>query len=445
MQGSITFDELKAMENDFLADRSNRIAMNAVVNNGLLISAKNAEVYRTTTHNFSVNIKQGEITNQKASGRCWMFAALNTMRFQVMQKLNLDTFELSQNYTLFYDKLEKANYFYESILQTLDEPVSGRLIAHLLSAPLNDGGQWDMFTSLIEKYGIVPKSAMPETIISSKTGEMNSTLTEKLRGDACILRRMYKEGKSMEELRAAKDEMMKTIYNALCICLGVPPKTIDLEVRDKDDNFIRDTGLTPQEFYNKYVGMNLKDYISVINAPTEDKPYYHSYGVKFLGNVLEGNAVRYVNLPIEELKKAAIAQMKDGEPVWFGCDVGKRSERDLGVMDLDLYHTEELLNTTFPMTKAERLDYGQSLMTHAMVFQGVNLDENGKPNRWRVENSWGKEPGKDGYYVMTDEWFNEYMYQIVVNKKYLPQEALDAYYSEPIMLEPWDPMGSLAL
>lgn len=444
MKDSITMEALQQMEAEFLADRSNRIAMDAVMNNGLLISAKNAEAYRTTTHNFSVNLKQGEITNQKASGRCWMFAALNTMRYQVMQKLNLETFELSQNYTLFFDKLEKANYFLESILKTLEEPTSSRLIAHLLMAPLNDGGQWDMFTSLIEKYGIVPKEAMPETISSSKTGEMCNVLTEKLREDACALRRMHQEGKGEEELRSAKDQMMKTVYNALCICLGVPPKTVDLEVRDKDDHFIRDLGLTPQEFYQKYVGLNLKDYISVINAPTVGKPYYHSYSVKFLGNVVEGNAVRYVNLPIEELKKAAIAQLQDGEPVWFGCDVGKRSEREQGLMDLNLYHTEQLLNTEFTMTKAERLDYGQSLMTHAMVFQGVNLDENGKPNRWRVENSWGKEPGKDGYYVMTDEWFDEYLYQIVVNKKYLPQAALDAYHSAPIMLEPWDPMGSLA-
>ena len=444
MQGSITQQQLHAIEQDFTAERSNRIAMDAVMNNGLLSSAKNAQAFRNTTHNFSVSLKQGEITNQKASGRCWMFAALNTMRYQVMQKLNLETFELSQNYTLFYDKLEKANYFLESILKTLEEQTSSRLVAHLLSMPMNDGGQWDMFTSLIEQYGIVPKEAMPETISSSKTGEMCNVLTEKLREDACILRRMHRNGSTREELTETKEQMLKTIYNTLCICLGVPPKTVDLEVRDKDDHFIRDLGLTPQEFYQKYVGLNLKDYISVINAPTADKPYYHSYSVKFLGNVVEGNAVHYVNLPIEELKKAAIAQLQDGEPVWFGCDVGKRSEREQGLMDLSLYHTEQLLNTEFTMTKAERLDYGQSLMTHAMVFQGVNLDENGKPNRWRVENSWGKEPGKDGYYVMTDEWFDEYLYQIVVNKKYLPQAALDAYHSEPIMLEPWDPMGSLA-
>ena len=230
----------------------------------------------------------------------------------------------------------------------------------------------------------------------------------------------------------------------LCISLGKPPKTFTFEYRDKDGNFHRDCDLTPKAFYEKYIGVNVNDYISLINAPTEDKPFYRSYSVSYLGNVIEGRPVKYVNLPIEELKKAAIAQMKDGEPVWFGCDVGKRSSRDGGIMDTELYDLDHLFDTTFGMTKGERLDYGQSLMTHAMVFQGVNLDENGNPNRWRVENSWGEDAGKDGYYVMSDRWFDEYTYQIVVNKKYLPKEVLDVYESEPIMLEPWDPMGSLA-
>ena len=277
------------------------------------------------------------------------------------------------------------------------------------------------------------------------TVERRAWVTEKLREDACRLRSAYTAGAKREELAARKEEMLGEIYRILCICLGEPPKSFDFEVEDKDGKYIRDCGLTPQAFFEKYVGLNLDDYISIINAPTADKPYHRSYSVKFLGSVKEGRPVRYLNLEIGELKKAAIAQMKDGSPVWFGCDVGKCSTRDGGVMDTNIYKLEELLGVKFGMDKAERLDYGESLMTHAMVFQGVNLDEDGKPNRWRVENSWGEEPGEKGYYVMSDDWFDEYMYQIVVDKKYLPEELVAEYETEPIMLEPWDPMGSLAL
>ncbi len=444
MERAITKENLEAFKEDFEKDRANLVAMNAVVANGVAASAKNYETERNLPQEFSISLKHGEITNQKKSGRCWMFAALNVFRAEVMKRTGMESFELSQNYTAFYDKLEKANYFLENILATLDEPTDGRLVSFLLQNPINDGGQWDMLCSVVEKYGVVPKYAMPESEASSDTREICAYVTEKLREDACLLRRAHAEGKSNGELCAMKEEMLKTIYGMFSIAFGEPPKRFDFEYRDKDHNFHRETGLTPQAFYEKYVGIKLDDYISLINAPTEDKPYYRSYGVEYLGNVAEGRPVRYVNLPIEELKKAAIAQLEDGEPVWFGSDVGQRSDRDQGLLDLNTYAAEELFNTGFSMTKAERLDYGQSLMTHAMVFQGVNLDEDGLPNRWQVENSWGKEPGKDGYFVMSDGWFDEYVYQVVVNRKYLSKKILDAYDGERIMLKPWDPMGSLA-
>ncbi len=441
----VSEQQLAAFAADFESQRANLVAMNAVTANGLMASAISRAAVENDVHEYSISLEQGDITNQKQSGRCWMFAALNTMRYQVMKKCNLKTFELSQAYLFFWDKLEKSNYFLESILETVELPTSSRLVSYLLTSPVGDGGQWDMLCNLVKKYGVVPKTAYPESKASSGSREMDGTLTEKLREDACILRRMYKEHLDMDTIRERKTEMLNEIYRLLCICLGEPPKSFTFEYRDEDKNFHRETDLTPKSFFEKYVGINLDDYASLINAPTSDKPYGHSYTVKYLGNVREGNAVRYLNLPIEELKKAAIAQLKDGQPVWFGCDVGKHSDRDSGVMDLDIRSLETLLDTKFTMTKAERLDYGQSLMTHAMVFQGVNLDESGQPNRWRVENSWGKDPGKDGYYLMTDRWFDEYMYQIVVNKKYLTDEQLAAYQADPIELEPWDPMGSLAV
>ncbi|MCI8515632.1 MAG: C1 family peptidase [Hungatella sp.] len=444
MEQSVTVELLREFKEDFAADRANRAAMAAVTNGGIQEGMKNQEVFRKNIHTFSLTLDQGKVTSQKQSGRCWMFAAMNVLRFHLIHSLNLEDFELSQNYTLFYDKLEKSNHFLENILDTLDEPADGRVVSWILTSPLGDGGQWDMICSLIQKYGVVPKYAMPETHVSSMTKEMNGYLTEKLRGFACELRKRHAEGWDREKLQTEKAKMLKDIYRMLCICLGEPPLVFDFEVRGKDGAFHRDLGLTPQDFYKKYIGVDLDDYVSLIHAPTKDKPFHKSYTVQYLGNVVEGRQVRYLNLPIEELKRAAIAQLKDGNPVWFGCDVGKRSSREGGVMDLDVYRLEDMFGTAFPMTKAERLDYKQSKMTHAMVFVGVNLREDGTPNRWRVENSWGDDKGEKGFFVMDDAWFDEYMYQVVVHKKYLTEEEQKEYAQSPAILEPWDPMGSLA-
>lgn len=444
MEKMITAAELAAYEKAFDADPAKQVAMRAVTENGVQKCAVDPEIRRKDRHQYSLSLEQGNITNQKQSGRCWMFAALNTMRFDIIKKLDLETFELSQNYTLFYDKLEKSNYFLENILETLDEPTESRVIAHLLSDPLGDGGQWDMICSLIDKYGVVPKDAMPETFSSSATSAMANYMTKKLREFACRLRTGYRNGKTADALRSEKDDMMAVIYNILCICLGKPPKTFTFEVRNKSKEFIRDEEITGTDFFKKYVGWDLSQYVSLINAPTKDKPFHRTYTIKMLGNVKEGRPIKYLNLPVDELKTAAIRQLQDGHPVWFGCDVGQSSIRDGGIMDLDVLRVGDLFGTTFGMNKAERLDYGESLMTHAMVFQGVNLDDAGKPTRWRVENSWGDEPGEKGYYVMSDDWFTEYTYQVVVNKKYLTDRQLSELEQEPIQLEPWDPMGSLA-
>ncbi len=440
----ITEKMLNCFEKSFDRDPKNAVAMNAVTANGVKKSALNYQAVRDTRHEFSVFLEQSGVTNQKQSGRCWMFAALNVLRFGVVKKYNLDSFEFSQNYTLFYDKLEKANYFLESILNTTEEATDSRLVVHLINVVTQDGGQWDMICNIISKYGVVPKDAMPETVSSSATQEMDFLLLTKLQEDAMILRRLVRSGEKTETVAEEKEKMLADIYKILAISLGKPPKTFTFETRDKDKNFIRYEKMTPKRFYKEFVGVDVRDYVSIINAPTPDKPFYRSFTVKYLGNVKEGRIVRYLNLPSDEMKALAIAQLKDGSPVWFGCDVGKEFDRDNGILDIESYKTDELFGIHRGMNKGERILYGNSLMTHAMVFVGVNLDENGKPNRWRVENSWGKERFHDGFMVMSDRWFDEYNYQIVVHKKYLSEEQLSAYEGAPIELDPWDPMGSLA-
>lgn len=440
----LKIEKLKELNEDFGNCRGNRIAQYAAMTNGIDKAARNKMLDGEKTHNFSINLNQGEITNQKQSGRCWMFAALNTFRFKVIEDLNLKNFELSQSYPLFFDKLEKSNYFLNSILNTLDENLDERLMNHILSDPLGDGGQWDMFVNIVDKYGVVPKEIMPESANSSSTRFLDEYLTKLLRTYASKLRNAHKNGAKKEELEEMVEKYMEEIHKALCISLGTPPEIFDFEVRDKDDKFISDKNITPKEFFKKYVKQDLSEYISIINAPTKDKPYNETYTVDFLGNVIEGNIVKYINLPIEELKKAAIEQLKAGEPVWFGCDVGQFFSRDGLILDTEVVKVDDLFNVSYDMTKEERLDYGESLMTHAMVFMGVDLDEDGNPTKWRVENSWGKDAGKDGYLVMTDRWFDEYMYQVAVNKKYLSKEVLKNWEKEPKHLKPWDPMGSLA-
>lgn len=440
--GAISNEMLHQFSANFHADEKNAIRQHATMKVGLSEAAENAQENIDNPMIFSIELQDtGKITNQKSSGRCWLFAALNTMRYEIIHKLNLDTFELSQNYQMFWDKMEKANYFLESIIATADEPVEGRLVAHLLMAPMQDGGQWDMYAALADKYGCVPKALMPETFHSSNTRMMCKFLTLKLREDAKLLREAIHSGEG--DVQAMKTDMLQEIYNMLVICLGEPPKTFTFEYRDKDKVYHRDENLTPKAFFDKYVGLNLSDYVSVINAPTADKPYGKTFTVSYLGNVVGGRPVKYLNLPSEDVKKLAIAQLSDDKPVWFGCDVGQMSTRESGIMGMHTYDYEKLLGVKFGMNKAERLDYGESLMTHAMVFVGVNLVD-GKPNRWKVENSWSEKSGQDGYYLMTDEWFDEYNYQIVINKKYMTDEQREAFEQEPILLKPWDPMGSLA-
>jgi len=365
------------------------------------------------------------------------------LRLAVKERCGLKEFELSQSYPMFWDKLERANYFLESILETLEEPLHGRLVSWLLDNALSDGGQWDMFVNLVHKYGVVPKYVMPETFHSSDSGWMNRLLVRKLREDAARLRQAHAAGATREGLRARKAEMLAEVYRMLTTFFGVPPSRFDFEYRDKDRIFHRDPGLTPQEFAARYVSVDLDAYVSLINAPTADKPFGRTYTVRFLGNVRGGRDVLYLNVDIETMRDAVLRQLTEGEAVWFGCDVGKMSDRDSGVLDPELFTYEAVLGVPLRLTKAERLDYGESRMTHAMVFTGVHVVD-GRPVRWKVENSWGNDPGRDGFFVMSEQWFTEFVYQAVVRKSYLPEGLQQALQLPPVVLEPWDPMGALA-
>ena len=364
---------------------------------------------------FSVNVPTMEVTNQKQSGRCWIFAALNLFREEIAEKCNIEKFELSQNYIAFWDKFEKINFFYESMIELADRPL---------------------------KYGLVPKAAMQETFQSSHTRDMNRLINTLLRKGALDLRKAYSEGSDVMQV---KEKYLLDAYRLLTMCFGVPPKSFDFEYTDKDDAYHIDRGLTPIEFAGKYTSLNLRsDYVGIINSPTEDKPFYQQITIDYLGNVAGAPPVTYLNLPMEEIKDLIVRQLQDGKPVWFGSDVGSMGERSMGIWSDKIYDFDGTLGIDFSMTKEERLNIRESAMNHAMVITGVNLDENGVPNRWKIENSWSDQNGEKGYYVMNAGWFDKFVYQAVIEKSYLDEKQLEALQTEPMHFMPWDPMGTLA-
>ena len=393
-------------------------------------------------YKFSVDIKTLDVTNQKHSGRCWLFAATNVLREKIARELNLEQFELSQSYLAFWDKFERANYFLESMLDTAQFAPDDRTVSFILQTGVHDGGQWDMFANIVEKYGVVPKDVFDETFQSSNTNGMNHVLNRNLKICAIRLRGMVKDGRSAKEIREAKEEMLGRIYAFLCSCYGEPPRTFDFEYVDKDGNYALEKGYTPKSFAEKYVGSLLQETVSIIHAPTKDKPYHKTFTIRYLGNVVGGKDVKHLNLTMDEFKAAIIAQLQDGQVVWFGSDVGKYGDREKGFWDDASFDAELLTGLDLVISKEDALDYGFSAMNHAMVITGVNL-EDGKPTRWKIENSWGDEKGKKGYYICSDTWFDQYVFQAAVQKKYLGELAKLAD-QKPVELDPWDPMGTLA-
>ncbi|CYW19748.1 aminopeptidase C [Streptococcus suis] len=441
---TLDFDFTERLYANYLANPSLQATENAVSHNGLLKSLETRQSAIDNDYVFSIDLTKDAVSNQKASGRCWMFAALNTFRHKLISDFKLENFELSQAHTFFWDKYEKSNWFLEQIITTADQEIGSRKVKFLLDTPQQDGGQWDMVVALFEKYGVVPKSVYPESISSSASRELNQYLNKLLRQDAQILRDLLDKGASSEEVQIQKEKLLQEIFNFLAVNLGLPPRSFDFAYRDKDNVYHRDTNVTPQAFYEKYVGLKLSDYVSIINAPTTDKPYNKSYTVELLGNVVGAPAVRYLNVEMNRFKELAIAQLKAGESVWFGSDVGQSSNRQTGIMATNTYDFSSGLGIHFHQDKAGRLDYSESLMTHAMVLTGVDLDDNEQPLKWKVENSWGDKVGDKGYFVASDSWMDEYTYQIVVRKEFLTQEELAAYQAQPQVLAPWDPMGALA-
>lgn len=441
---TLDFDFTERLYANYLANPSLQATENAVSHNGLLKSLETRQSAIDNDYVFSIDLTKDAVSNQKASGRCWMFAALNTFRHKLISDFKLENFELSQAHTFFWDKYEKSNWFLEQIIATADQEIGSRKVKFLLDTPQQDGGQWDMVVALFEKYGVVPKSVYPESISSSASRELNQYLNKLLRQDAQILRDLLDKGASPKEVQVQKENLLQEIFNFLAVNLGLPPRSFDFAYRDKDNVYHRDTNVTPQAFYEKYVGLKLSDYVSIINAPTTDKPYNKSYTVELLGNVVGAPAVRYLNVEMNRFKELAIAQLKAGESVWFGSDVGQSSNRQTGIMATNTYDFSSGLGIHFHQDKTGRLDYSESLMTHAMVLTGVDLDDNEQPLKWKVENSWGDKVGDKGYFVASDSWMDEYTYQIVVRKEFLTQEELAAYQAQPQVLAPWDPMGALA-
>ena len=441
MGKTITRKQVAELRKGFDAESSNKVAQNAVTNVKLPDLTLNRDLVQDIDDSFSTKLDDWKVTAQMRSGRCWLFATLNLLRVGAMKKMKLKNFEFSQAHIHFWDKFERANHLLEAVIETSDRPVDDRTIHFLLSDPIGDGGQWNMAMNLIRKHGLVPKSAYPESNSSSATRWMNAELKNILRSSACEIRAIVDGGGSVEEAREHKEKRIADIWNMLCIHLGTPPKTFNWQWRDKDNEFHRKGRMTPQQFAAEFVDIDWEDYVCIVNDPRNE--YYQTYTIDFLQNVAGGPPVVYLNVPNKEMKAITQKLLEDGIPVWMGCDVGKEMDRKRGLWDANLFDVEGLYGIEYGMDKADRLRHNQTMMTHAMLFTGVDV-VNGRPRRWRVENSWGTDTGQKGYYTMNDSWYDQYMFEIAAPTSYLNEKMLAGLEAEPVVLPAWDPMGSLA-
>ncbi|EFG26706.1 peptidase C1-like protein [Scardovia inopinata] len=433
--------KLTDLQDRFAASPSNRLAMNAVTVSGINKVAKNYDRARLLQRRFSTIIDNGPATSQKRSGRCWLFSSLNVARFVAKKNLGLKKFEFSQNYAMYFDKLERVNYFLQDVqaLVAQGQENDSRLIQFLLADVMGDGGQWTMAMNIYTKYGAVPQDLFPETESSQNTGEMNSQLRSVLRQ---AVAHMYEQpDRSDDIVRNA----LAAAHRILTIHLGTPPTQFDWEWTDEDGNFHRDGILTPQEFWKKYVDAGLEDYVCLVDDPRQEHPKGKMIGIEHLGNVVGGTPTAYVNVDTQFMKDCVKKILTEqGIPVWFGADCRPMMDREAGAWATDMFEYGRVYDFDFTMDKEERVRYGESAMNHAMAFAGVDLDDQGQPRRWRVENSWGTDIADNGYFTMDDPWFDQYVYEVAVPKSMLPADYQKALEEEPIMLPAWDPMGALA-
>ena len=432
--GGISEDMLGRIRQGYQGTPEQKAVKNALASNSISALAINGENLAMIDTHFSHRVKTKGITNQKSSGRCWLFTGLNVLRAKVIDKYNLPGLEFSQNYNSFYDLLEKSNLFLQAIIDTKDLPLEDRKVDWLLKNAIGDGGQFTGVSNLIMKYGVVPKEVMPETYQSDNTSQMGMILKWKLREYALELRGL-KANKTAER----KEAMLTEIYRILVECLGVPPTEFEWTRYDKAGNVVSTKKYTPKSFYQEYIGDDLEhNYIMVMNDPSRE--YNKVYEIEYDRHVYDGENWVYLNLPIEKVKELAIASIKDNTAMYFSCDVGKFSDRKKGTLDINNMDYESLFRTKFPMDKKQRIQTFSSGSSHAMTLIAVDLDEAGQPKKWMVENSWGAASGYQGNLIMTDEWFDNYMFRVVVEKKYVPADIMKLMEQKPIMLPSWDPM-----